>query len=263
MLPFDHLIPRQPPPGSITVDDVIVSFLRGELDPYAELWGPAGQTTVWSAIAAENRRTSDGWIVNRAEQTAASALWSILAPGERIRWLCGSYSLDQLRQMVDVGEAHAGTDVVLDQRGAKSIPLEWLLLLPVPIAPMPKKEIPWGKIALGVGALFAAGWAIKKITEDPEPRAIREIAEEMEDEGAEVFADVRGYPRPPVMNGRIADVVGYHEDGTIEIVEVENDRSIDRPHGRAQIADLALWASRSHRRSFQVEVVDGGRDGRA
>lgn len=262
MLPFDHLVP-QPPRGTISVDDVIVSFLGGELYPHAELWGPAGQTTVWNVVTEANERTADGWLVNRAEQAAASALWSILAPGERIRWLCGPYSLDQLRQMVGVGQAHAGTDVVLEQPGAKSIPLEWLLLLPVPIAPTPKKEIPWGKIALGVGALFAAGWAIKKITEDPEPKAIRKIAKEMEDDGAEVFADVRGYPRPPVMNGRIADVVGYHEDGTIEVVEVENNRSIVRPHGRAQIADLAAWASRSHRRSFQVEVVDGGRGGRA
>jgi hypothetical protein len=57
------------------------------------------------------------------------------------------------------------------------------------------------------------------------------------------------------LNGRIADVVGYHEDGTIEVVEIENDRSIDRPHGRAQIADLAVWASRSKRRRFEVAIV--------
>jgi hypothetical protein len=85
--------------------------------------------------------------------------------------------------------------MVLDEPGAKSMPLEWLLLLPVPIAPTPKEEIPWGKIGLaggGVVAGLALAWIIKKATEDPEPRAIREIAEEMEDEGAEVFADVQG-----------------------------------------------------------------------
>lgn len=264
----DHLVaaPRPIGPGELTIDDLIWLVLGGELEPWAELSGPAGTTSVWDEILRWNELTPNGWLANRCEQAAATALWSLIEPGGPLRWICGTYTLDQLRQLSETGYANEATDVILQAPGAKSIPLGWLLALPLPVAPKPKEEIPWGKIALAVGGGILSGlalaWVIKKAGQDPEPEAIKRIAKRFGAEGAEVYADVRGYPKPPLMNGRIADVVAYHDDGFVEVVEVENDRSIYRSHAAAQIEDLAAWASRSSSRSFSVEVVEGGRGGK-
>lgn len=131
---------------------------------------------------------------------------------------------------------------------------------PSPQAPAP---FPWRKVLLGLGAIGAACWAIDYLTSDPEPRRIKELAKEREDEGALVFADVKGYPQPPTVNGCRPDVLAYHLDGTEEMIEVENEKSILGHHAAKQERAFEKWANRSGRRSFQFEVVTGGRGGRS
>ncbi len=122
-------------------------------------------------------------------------------------------------------------------------------MLPNSSAPAPNQAapapFPWGKVLLGLGIFGAACWAIDYLTSDPEPRRIRELAKEREDDGALVFADVKGYPQPPVINGRRPDVLAYHPDGTQEMIEVENEKSIMGHHAGQQARAFEKWASRS------------------
>lgn len=134
-------------------------------------------------------------------------------------------------------------------------------------APPPKPAIPWGKILLGAAAGAAAAafsvWAYKQINADPEVLRIKKIAKEFQRDGADVAADIKGWPQPRLTNGRRLDVLADYPDGSTVGVEVENDRSIGRRHARDQIGDAATWAARSYRRTFYVEVVRGGRGGKS
>lgn len=96
---------------------------------------------------------------------------------------------------------------------------------------------------------------------DPESDAIRKSAEWHAQRGADVRADIHGWPRPPTLDGRIPDVHADYGDRVV-IEEYENDRSISRPHAVEQDVTFTRWANRSHRRHYTQFVVPGGRGGR-
>lgn len=135
------------------------------------------------------------------------------------------------------------------------------------VTPPTTPALPWGKILLGAAAGAAAAafgvWAYKRAAADPEVVRIKQLAKAFERDGAEVAADIKGWPQPRLTNGRRLDVLADYPDGTVVAVEVENDRSIHRRHARDQIDDATTWAARSSRREFYVEVVDGGRGGKS
>lgn len=133
---------------------------------------------------------------------------------------------------------------------------------PAPAVPAPTPGPSFGEAAVAIGLGALGVWALSRLLSDPEPRRITAIAERYERKGAAVFADTKGWPRPPLLNGRIPDVYAVFPDGREHAVEVENDRSIERSHARAQVRDLCTWATRSRSRRFSVEVVAGGRGGR-
>jgi hypothetical protein len=96
---------------------------------------------------------------------------------------------------------------------------------------------------------------------DPEPLAIRKAAEAMDLDGAVVFANLDGWPRPPVVNGYIPDVYAVYEDREI-ILEFENDRSVEQAQALREDVAFASWADASEGREYDQIIVPGGRGGR-
>lgn len=183
----------------------------------------------------------------------------------------GAFALDDLAHLYASGQLDPTEALLLHGDGRICSVALLVAAVPAPFdsavtsmhsAPRPN-AVPWGSILLGAAAVAAMYCVYKKLTEDPEPKRIREIAEKFEREGARVSADLRGWPKPPLLNGRIPDVFAEHSDGWREAVEIENDRSIHRSHARGQIADLKRWAARTRRTSFSVEIVRNGRGGKA
>lgn len=117
---------------------------------------------------------------------------------------------------------------------------------------------------LWIGAAGLAAYAFYEVfLADPEPRRIRQLARAFEDEGANVYADLKGWPQPPLLEGRRPDVFADFGDEQIA-VEVENDVSVDRHHARQQDHAFRRWESRSpRRRAYTQEIVDGGRGARS
>jgi hypothetical protein len=97
--------------------------------------------------------------------------------------------------------------------------------------------------------------------EDPEQVAIRRTAKRHVKNGAEVFADIPGWPRPPKLNGHIPDVFAVYEDREFA-VEFENRSSVGRTHARRQDAAFSSWADESPNRDYEQIVVRNGRGGR-
>jgi hypothetical protein len=117
------------------------------------------------------------------------------------------------------------------------------------------------KVGAAAAALYAAKKGVDYLRADPETRAIQASAERHERRGAVVRADLPGWPRPPVLRGRIPDV---HADyGTHQVVEeYENPASVERGHAREQDAAFRAWEARTPDRSYTQHVVPGGRGGR-
>lgn len=255
MSSFRWFVPWGGVSDELTLETLINLYLAGCLSPDDLLICPWGLSKASDLISRSSDTDDRGWSINRFERAAASAEWSLVFDSQRI----GRFSLDELRNLAF--ELAVGPDSVVVQRSeqANPIPLQRLLSLPEP----KEKQQAWGKVAAWAAVIAGGGVLLKWALEDPEPRAIRKLAREKSENGAFlVFADIKGYARPPILNGRIADVVAYYRDGAIEVIEVENERSIERAHARGQIRDLAIWASRSRYRSLVVEIVDGGRGGK-
>jgi hypothetical protein len=109
-----------------------------------------------------------------------------------------------------------------------------------------------------------AGW-LRRLFDaacgEPRSRAIRAAAEGLERSGALVFADVPGWPRPPLVRGYVPSVYGVYEDREV-VVRVEEQpedaeesddvapESADRRH-----VAFSAWAATSPQRDYEVVVV--------
>ena len=103
--------------------------------------------------------------------------------------------------------------------------------------------------------------AIRGARPDPEPRALREAAEVLERDGGVVFADLDGWPRPPVVQGFVPDLYAVFEDREIVLAFV-NEHSALREAARRQDLAFAAWAEASSLRIYEQILVPGGRGGR-
>lgn len=153
------------------------------------------------------------------------------------------------------------------------------------IPPSTNDSVPdWLKVVLFVGGSMLAGIALgeminalssqpKRATrhrlprfsmlsaEDPEKVAIRRTAKRHLKNGAEVFADLRGWPKPPTLNGHIPDIFAVYEDREIAL-EFENRNSVSRTHARRQDLAFSSWAADSPKREYEQILVKNGRGGR-
>lgn len=91
-------------------------------------------------------------------------------------------------------------------------------------------------------------------TQSKHDRAVEKIAQDYEDRGYDVSADVEGYPRPPTIGGYRPDVVA-RKGGHETIVEVETPDSVDSPRDRAQQKAFQSAARRSKRRHYKRIVT--------
>lgn len=111
--------------------------------------------------------------------------------------------------------------------------------------------------------LFDAGaWMLKGSRRDPEPRALLEAAEILEHDGGVVFADLDGWPRPPVVQGFVPDLYAVFEDREI-VLDFVNEESVLRDTSRRKDLAFAAWAAASPRRIYEQVLVEGGRGGRS
>ncbi len=119
----------------------------------------------------------------------------------------------------------------------------------------------------GVTVIGEGGWmarlrsAIRGARPDPEPRALRDAAEVLERDGGVVFADLDGWPRPPVVAGFVPDLYAVFEDREI-VLSFVNERSALRETSRRRDLALTAWAAASSLRIYEEILVEGGRGGR-
>jgi hypothetical protein len=97
----------------------------------------------------------------------------------------------------------------------------------------------------------------RRPVEDPEHKVIRRLAEAHLRQGAEVGADIAGWPKPRATHGRIADVHAVYSNGDEELIEVERIETADSWHARKQDEAFRRWEARPTlaRRRYQKIVV--------
>lgn len=96
---------------------------------------------------------------------------------------------------------------------------------------------------------------------DPEPRALLEAAELLERDGGVVFADLDGWPRPPVIQGFVPDLYAVFEDREI-VLSFVNEQSVLRDAAVRRDRAHSSWAQASTLRIYEQVMVEGGRGGR-
>jgi len=117
---------------------------------------------------------------------------------------------------------------------------------------------------LGAAAALLTAWVLLREKPDEEAEAIRSLALDLDDEGAAVFADIKGFSRPPIINGHIPDVFALMDDGSQLAVEFENERSVRRTHARRQDKAFTKWAKASpKKRAYVQEIIPGGKGRRS
>jgi hypothetical protein len=112
---------------------------------------------------------------------------------------------------------------------------------------------------VGAGARFRS--ALRSARPDPEPRALREAAEVLERDGGVVFADLDGWPRPPVVQGFVPDLYAVFEDREI-VLSFVNEQSVLRAQSQHRDLAFSSWAGASALRIYEQIMVEGGRGGR-
>ena len=120
----------------------------------------------------------------------------------------------------------------------------------------PSSRTGWLSLLLGVGARVLQG-----ARRDPEPRALLDAAEVLERDGGVVFANLDGWPRPPVVQGFVPDLYAVFEDREI-VLDFVNDQSVLRDDVRRRDQAFTAWAQASTRRIYEQILVEGGRRGR-
>jgi hypothetical protein len=103
--------------------------------------------------------------------------------------------------------------------------------------------------------------AVLPAREEAEPRAVREAAETLEQDGAVVFANLDGWPRPPALHGFIPDVYAVFEDREV-VLEFEDEESVQKEPAQRQDAAFATWADAAPGRDYEQIVVEGRRRAR-
>lgn len=99
--------------------------------------------------------------------------------------------------------------------------------------------------------------AVLPAREDAEPRAVREAAETLEQDGAVVFANLDGWPRPPALHGFVPDVYAVFEDREV-VLEFEDEVSVNEEPAQRQDAAFSTWAEASPCRAYEQIVIEGG-----
>jgi len=110
--------------------------------------------------------------------------------------------------------------------------------------------------------LFGAGRGLLLSARgDPEPRALLDAALTLEHDGGAVFADLEGWPRPPVVNGFVPDLYAVFEDREVVLSFVNERSSLSDVVRRKDLA-FSAWAEAAPRRIYEQVLVAGGRGGR-
>lgn len=111
-----------------------------------------------------------------------------------------------------------------------------------------KQRIPWLKRLLG--AVLRT-----RSARDAERRAIREAAESLERDGAAVFANVEGWPRPPVVQGFLPDVYAVFADREVVLDLAGEDEAAGGDAEHRREAAFEAWAEAASRRMYAQIVV--------
>jgi hypothetical protein len=109
--------------------------------------------------------------------------------------------------------------------------------------------------------LDACARVLQSARRDPEIRALHDAASVLERDGGVVFADLDGWPRPPVVQGFVPDLYAVFDDREIVLDFVDQDSVARDATGRKDRAFTA-WARASTRRVYERILVEGGRGGR-
>lgn len=130
---------------------------------------------------------------------------------------------------------------------------------PGPVAT--RDRVDWIGLAGVAVAIGGAAVLINAVVDSQRPRAVhdrrvRRIAEDYEARGYDVAADIKGWPKPPVMNGHRADVVASRGKRA-HVVEVEHEHTLDTTHTRNQIQALTTYCAEvtSHRATLTVDLT--------
>lgn len=113
-----------------------------------------------------------------------------------------------------------------------------------PVQQPSSTEMPtWLKWVLGLSAAGTVAWLVYEsslTTREVHDREVKRAAKEKLRQGYDVFADIAGWPKPPITNGRRADVVAIR-GRKVRLVEVEHWHTLDTTHTRDQVDDLAEY----------------------
>lgn len=93
-----------------------------------------------------------------------------------------------------------------------------------------------------------------KASQSKHDRMVEKIAQDYEDKGYDVSADVEGYSQPPTIGGYRPDIVAT-KGGQETIVEVETPDSVNNPRDIAQQGAFRRAARRSETRHYRRAVT--------
>lgn len=135
------------------------------------------------------------------------------------------------------------------------------VLAPRPQLPQPNVLEDLLKLGLVVAGIYAGVRLLRAAS-----RTMRESHDDLTEKIAKrlvrdprwlvVTADVRGWPKPPVIDGARGDVYAEHVDGTRLLIEVEHEHTLDTPHFRDhQAPRFEKWERRSPNNLFAVELT--------
>jgi hypothetical protein len=106
--------------------------------------------------------------------------------------------------------------------------------------------------------LDAGARVLQSARRDPEIGALIDAASVLERDGGVVFADLDGWPRPPVVQGFVPDLYAVFEDREV-VLDFVNDDSVARDTTRRRDRAFTAWARASTRRVYEQILVEGGR----
>ncbi|APR82349.1 Hypothetical protein A7982_07698 [Minicystis rosea] len=100
--------------------------------------------------------------------------------------------------------------------------------------------------------------AFDAVRGEPAERAMRKAIARFDRDGALVFADLDGFPRPPVIHGFVPSVYAVFEDREL-VLDIETAGPEDGGAAARRRLAFTTWASEGPERDFEVVVVSGRR----